>query len=360
MERLASVDADVEEDAHARNLDGQRDFFPPTVTGTAPLCSVTRVLQADTAAVEEAARVLRAGGLVALPTETVYGLAGLALSVPSLARIFAAKGRPATHPLICHVLGAAEAAALASEWPAGAAAAAARFWPGPLTLVVPRAPIVPAELAAGGPTVALRAPSHPVFRAVLAAVGVPLAAPSANRYQHLSPTLAEHVVASLSEGVDLVLDGGPTTAGIESSVVDVSGPTPTLLRPGAIAPAALREVFPDLLIGAATIAEDTVRASPGLDARHYAPRASLRVVAAGQLAAIAAAQPGPVGVVLRTATPPANTIVERLPDDPAGYAAGLFAALHRLDAQCASIVVESVPADDAWLAVADRLQRAAH
>ncbi|HSN34083.1 MAG TPA: L-threonylcarbamoyladenylate synthase, partial [Ideonella sp.] len=177
---------------------------------------MSRVLPADAPAIAEAAALLRAGELVAFPTETVYGLGGRALDPAALARIFAAKGRPPTHPLIAHVTSPAEAAALSSAWDARAERLAERFWPGPLTLVVPRAPSVPAALSGGKPTVAVRAPAHPVAQALLAALGEPIAAPSANRYQTVSPTTAAHVVRSLGDAIPLVLDGGRCQAGLES------------------------------------------------------------------------------------------------------------------------------------------------
>src|SRR5437660_12869477 len=183
---------------------------------------MTRIFIAEPAAIAEAAAVLRRGGLVAFPTETVYGLGGNALDPAAVARIFAAKGRPATNPVIVHVADAAGVPLVAAAWPDPAARLAARFWPGPLTLVLPRRPEVPDVVTAAGPTVAVRVPAHPVARALLRAAGVPVAAPSANRSSELSPTTAEHVLRGLGGRIDLILDAGPCPGGIESTVLDLT------------------------------------------------------------------------------------------------------------------------------------------
>lgn len=347
---------------------------------------MTRVVSVDRAnpdgrVLAEAARVLRGGGLVAFPTETVYGLGADALDERALARIFAAKGRPAHHPLIAHVLGEPEARRLARAWPAAASRLAQAFWPGPLTLVVDRAAHVPAAIAAGSDSIALRAPSHPVARGLLAAFGAPIAAPSANRYQALSPTTAEHVVRQLDGAVDLVLDGGPCDAGIESTVVDVRTGA-RVLRPGVLAAGALRAAWPGVVNGADRAAPDAPRASPGMDERHYAPRATLRLASSARealaLAAVRAAKGARAGVVIRGARgperlqrgpqsedaerpePARGILVRNLPDDAEGYAHDLYATLHALDAEgVEAIFVERVPDDDAWSGIADRLSRAA-
>ncbi|MBK6693019.1 MAG: threonylcarbamoyl-AMP synthase [Myxococcales bacterium] len=318
----------------------------------------------DASVIEEAAAILRAGGLVAMPTETVYGLAARALDARALAKIFEAKGRPATHPLIAHVADARGAAALARDWPDHATALASRFFPGPLTLVVSRADHVPLELTGGGATVAVRSPDHAVARALLAAVGEPLAAPSANRYQTPSPTSAAHVVRSLGERVDLVLDAGTTRHGIESTVVDLTSSPPRLLRPGALSVLELRTVLAELVVEESVVAGEGTRASPGMDARHYAPRARLGVLAPEQVwAAVELLRDeGARLVVLTRGAPPASVrgaTVVAMPDDAVGYAAALFGALHDADAAGADVLlVEAVPDDDAWLAVRDRLRRA--
>jgi L-threonylcarbamoyladenylate synthase len=317
----------------------------------------------DVAAIEEAAGLLAAGQLVAFPTETVYGLGARALDPTALGRIYTAKGRPATHPLIAHVLDAATARGLCDGWDSRAEALAARFWPGPLTLVLPRAAAVPAALSGGKPTVALRAPAHAVARALIAALGEPIAAPSANRYQSLSPTTAAHVVRSLGELVPLVLDGGACPAGLESTVVDLTGDLPRLLRPGALPLGTLRAVLPEIVRAEGVVENEADRHSPGQDEVHYAPRSELRLL--GRQSAIAAAEAhGPGAVLLMRGRVPAGLSAGlkamALPDDPVAYGRGLFAALHALDdAGARLIVVEAPPAgDEAWLAVEDRLTRA--
>ena len=319
---------------------------------------------ADAAAIAEAARLLAAGELVAFPTETVYGLGARALEPAAIARIFAAKGRPATHPLIAHVADAAGAEQLTTRWDARAARLAARFWPGPLTLIVPRAPSVPAELSGGKPTVAVRAPAHPVAQALLRALGEPIAAPSANRYQTLSPTTAQHVVRSLGDAVPLVLDGGPCAAGLESTVLDLTVEPPRLLRPGALPLAELRREVPELELAAAVIVDEAERHSPGQDAVHYAPRAPLRLYSRADAVAAAIAHGAGAALLVRGTLPRLPTTVRAvsLPDDASAYGHGLFAALHALDDDGVTLIaVEAPPADDeAWLAVADRLTRASH
>jgi len=318
-------------------------------------------------ALVEAVRVLRGGGLVAFPTETVYGLGARALDERALARVFEAKGRPTHHPLIAHVEDVAQARALAASWPERAALLAGAFWPGPLTLVVERAAHVPAAVAGGSGSIALRVPSHPVALALIALLGEPIAAPSANRYQGLSPTTAAHVVKELGDRVDLVLDAGPCAAGIESTVVDVREEPARVLRLGSADLGALRRAVPGLLLRPEIASVMTNRPSPGMDGRHYAPRARM-IVAATHAAAVARAKSlleggqGPVGLVVFRGppTPAAQGLdVRVLPDEPIACARELYGTLHDLDdAGVRAIVVQAVPGeDDAWLAVADRLQR---
>jgi L-threonylcarbamoyladenylate synthase len=320
----------------------------------------------DAAIVAEAARILRSGGLVAIPTETVYGLAARALSPEAVARVFAAKGRPVHHPLIAHVLGETQARSLASSWPERASRLARAFWPGPLTLVVERERSVPAEVTGGADSIAVRAPSHPVARAVIAALGEPIAAPSANRYQDLSPTTAAHVVKELGDAVDLILDAGPCDAGIESTVVDVRGELPRVLRPGALSLVSLRRVISDVQTTAAALHGQTPRVSPGMEARHYAPRARLIVadtwLEAQRIAYGLAGAGGRVGLVTHekptTSVTHNRVLVRTLPADPTQYARKLYGTLHDLDdAGVDAIVVQGVPRDEAWWAVADRLRR---
>jgi L-threonylcarbamoyladenylate synthase len=325
----------------------------------------------DHPALQQAAAVLRADGLVAFPTETVYGLGARADHPEALARIFAAKGRPAYNPLIVHVRDAAQARGLTTAWPAEAERLAQRFWPGPLTLVLPRDPSrVPDLACAGGPTVALRAPAHPLAQALLAATNLPLAAPSANRFQQLSPTRAAHVVAGLGDRVDLLLDGGPCDYGIESTVLDLSGPRPTVLRLGALPLDALRAVLPHVAVVEAHHGDGEAPSSlpsPGMLRKHYAPRARLLVALPEALdEALSAVREGlppdaPVALVShRTQLARQGVQTVNLPDNPRGYAAALFAALHDLDAQgVAAVVVEAVPEAAGWEAVRDRLGRAA-
>ena len=318
----------------------------------------------DPAILAEAVRILRANGLVAFPTETVYGLGGRALSSEAVTRIFEAKGRPRAHPLIAHITDEEAARSLSAEWSDRASRFARAFWPGPLTLVVPRAAYVPESLVGGGRTVAVRAPSNPIALALLYAIGEPLAAPSANRFQSLSPTRAEHVVRALEGRVELILDGGPCIAGIESTVVDVRGEHATVLRPGAIAISDLRTVEPTIVATAApSVAGDAMRPSPGMDARHYAPRARLVVApdrySAAELAASHHARGEHVALVTRAPVGLRPFETRILPDDPAAFAAQLFATLHALDdAGTAIVFVEAVPTGEAWWAVADRLRRA--
>jgi L-threonylcarbamoyladenylate synthase len=316
---------------------------------------MSRVVAADDDAIAEAAALLRAGELVAFPTETVYGLGALALERAALAKIFSAKGRPATHPLIAHVRDAAEAAALSSRWDARAQSLAERFWPGPLTLVVPRKRGVPDELSGGKPTVAVRAPAHPVAQALLARTGQPLAAPSANRYQSLSPTTAAHVAQAFGDEPLLILDGGPCAAGLESTVLDLTVSPPAVLRPGALPLAALRALVPDVVVAGGTVEDEAARHSPGQDAIHYAPRARLHLGSRADVLAAAGTK-----LVLRGRGDAARPDAIVLPDDPVAYGRALYATLHALDdAGAGAIFVELPPDDEAWLAVLDRLRRGA-
>jgi L-threonylcarbamoyladenylate synthase len=286
----------------------------------------------------------------------VYGLGALALEPLAVRAIYAAKGRPMTNPLIVHVLGEDDARPLVSRWPLEARQLAARYWPGPLTLVLPRTAIVPDECTAGGDTVGVRAPSHPAARALLQRVGAPLAAPSANRSEHVSPTSAAHVLRDLNGRVDAVLDGGRCAVGIESTVLALDQAGPRLLRAGAISRAELEELIGPIEQGPA---HSGVAQSPGQHRRHYAPAAVVRVVPAEELAATRA--PGRLGVLLRGKTPaPPGAAVARLPEDPLGYAHDLYAALRDLeDADCRVILIEQVPASHEWDAIRDRLSRAA-
>ncbi len=318
----------------------------------------------DPEVVRRAAEILRAGGLVALPTETVYGLGANALDAAAVRRIYAAKGRPSFNPLIVHVADAAQARTLAATWPETADRLAARFWPGPLTLVLPKRDHVPDEVTAGLGAVGLRMPAHPVALAIIRAAGVPVAAPSANRYTELSPTTADHVERSLGDRVDLIVDAGATTVGIESTVVNLTGARPAVLRPGGISRPELEAVVGPLDLATADASGEAPRLSPGQVERHYAPRAPLRIVTPAELA-LRVREPGSraLGVVAWEGLPldPAPGVrVEWLPADAAGFARGLYAALHALDdAGCSRILAPVVPAEAEWDGVRDRLARAA-
>ncbi|MET7419150.1 L-threonylcarbamoyladenylate synthase [Dactylosporangium sp. NPDC005555] len=310
-------------------------------------------MAADAAGLRRAAELLRQESVCAFPTETVYGLGAHAFSAKAIAEVYRLKHRPSWNPLIVHVASAADAEALAHEWPEAARLLAERFWPGPLSLVVERAHHLPAS---GGPaTVAVRVPAHPVALALLRECGLPLAAPSANRSESISPTTAEHVIRSLPD-VPLVLDGGPCRFGIESTVVDVTVSPPRLLRPGALSLRAIRDVVGALRLPGALDKGDA--RSPGLAHRHYAPRARLRLV--DDPATLAeGADPGTVGILTHLPAVAEGAHVELLSADPLEYGADLYAALHRLDdAGVATILAQLPPEGDDWLAIHDRLTRA--
>lgn len=318
----------------------------------------------DRTLIEKAAHIIRSGGLVAFPTETVYGLGANALSAEAVARIYIAKERPASNPVIVHVIGIEQAISLVTEWPERAQLVGEHFWPGPLTLVLARSSRVPDIIAAGGSTVAIRCPKHGIARALIEAAGVPIAAPSANRSSAISPTLARHVLQSLAGRIDAVLDGGPTTAGLESTVLDLSREQPRLLRPG---PIPLKEL--EALLGPIERfiqhPASEVLPSPGLLERHYAPRTPLEgytsIERLQQCATRLVANGLRIGVI-STESPLLSS--ERLtsfvlPNNPEQFGAQLYAVLHELDeANCDRLLVLLPPDDDEWMAVRDRLLRA--
>lgn len=294
--------------------------------------------------IAEAGRLIAQGSLVGLPTETVYGIAADAFNTDAVAAIYALKDRPADNPLIVHVASVADVARVAENFSDRAQLLAERFWPGPLTLVLQKRGTVPSAVTAGLETVAVRLPSHPVARAVIAASGTAVAAPSANRFMSLSPTRAEDIAPEITGGLAAIIDGGPCTVGIESTVVDVSEAEPRILRLGGLDRKALEAVVGPLPIGPK--AGSGLR-SPGLYPRHYAPHAKLRIV--NRVADDAA------GLVLY-GLPGGLRIA--MPRDAAGYARELFRALHELDTYGVDVIeVEAPPAD--WEAVWDRLRRAA-
>jgi L-threonylcarbamoyladenylate synthase len=322
---------------------------------------MTRLLSVhavDDPVIREAASILASGGLVAFPTETVYGLGADGLNPEAVARIYAAKGRPATNPVILHVDSIASARALVSQWPDTAQLLTERFWPGPLTLILPASEQVPAIVRAGGPTVALRCPAHRIAQALIKAVGRPLAAPSANRSQHLSPTLAEHVASSLGEAVDLILDGGPTEAGLESTILDLSVARPRILRPGPVAPAELAALLGAVDLWEGAVKPGEAQTAPGMAERHYAPRARLELVAPGSGLAPGSGQVAYVAFGHLPALPDSIRGI-LLPLDAEAVGTRLFALLHELDdAGFERVVMERPPAGEAWMAVRDRLRRA--
>ncbi|MBV8732078.1 MAG: threonylcarbamoyl-AMP synthase [Acidobacteriia bacterium] len=288
---------------------------------------------------EHAAALIRDGKLVAFPTETVYGLGANALDATAVERIFSAKGRPRTSPLIVHVDSLAMAKRLAGNWPEQAELLAARYWPGPLTLVVPKTAAIPDIVTAGLPTVGLRMPAHPLALALIRAAGVPIAAPSANRFTEISPVSAAHVAEALA---DFVLDGGPSQVGIESTVLSLIN-EPTLLRPGVI-PLPEIEALIGPVRGVGEVSE-AAHPSPGMHQSHYRPHTPLYLL-----------QPG--------CPPPAGRgrwlrIGLEMPSDARGYAALLYETLHRLDSEGLDwIAVEPPPNAPEWAGVRDRLERA--
>ena len=313
----------------------------------------------DPEAIAEAAAVLRAGGLVAFPTETVYGLGANALDETAVRRIFSAKGRPDFNPLIVHVADADKARELVTSWPEQASILAERFWPGPLTLVLPKMPVVPDAVTAGLGAVGIRVPAHPVALALIRAAKLPVAAPSANRFTELSPTSAEHVLKTLADRVDLVLDGGPTAVGIESTVLDLSGDAPRLLRPGMVSQAELESAI-GAIGGPPVVAPGAARLSPGMTERHYAPRAKVVLTdAAAWPEHLADYYDQLSGALILGDQPWAVAHPMRMPIDPVAYAARLYAALHALDdLGCQVVLVEMPPVGVEWAGVRDRLVRA--
>jgi L-threonylcarbamoyladenylate synthase len=331
---------------------------------------------ADPGEIDHAARLLRAGRLVAFPTETVYGLGANALDAEAVARIYAVKRRPATSPIIVHVASIEMAQSLVTNWPEIADRLARRFWPGPLTLVLPTPHVgadafvrpaeqssaapssssltIPAIVTAGLPTVGLRMPAHPIALALIRAAGVPLAAPSANRFTELSPTTADHVRRSLGSDIDYILDGGPCSVGIESTVLSLADPGPILLRPGGISRTELEAIVGP--VASAEEAQAGAHPSPGMHPRHYSPRTPLLLVKDGKL------PDQGHGVYLQHQHLPSRESVQtiQMPAAAADYAAALYEILHQADAGNYNwIAVDLPPNTPEWEAIQDRLKRAA-
>lgn len=287
-----------------------------------------------------AAGLIRAGELVAFPTETVYGLGANALDPGAIEKIYAAKGRPPSSPLIVHVSSIEMARSLVREWPERAEQLTRIFWPGPLTLVLPKQPHVPDRVTAGLDTVGVRMPANPIAQELIREAGVPIAAPSANMFGGLSPTTAQHVREALGDRVAMVLDGGRTTVGIESTVLSLVGPEAVLLRLGMVTQQEIEAVIgPVRVLGQAP---EGAHSSPGLHRRHYSPKTPLLLIEPGQ---------EPTG---------GRGICIQMPTDPAAYAAVLYERLHEADAQGWDwIAIEQPPRSEEWAAIRDRLERAA-
>lgn len=320
-------------------------------------------------AVKRAAELLRAGEVVALPTETVYGLAANALEEKAVVKIFQIKGRPANNPIIVHVAGLEMAKRCAADWPGAADKLANSFWPGPLTLVVPRAKEIPGGVTAGGVTVAIRWPSHPFIQAVIRECDFPLAAPSANLSGQVSPTNAEHVLRELGGKIPLIVDGGQCQVGIESTVLDLTVSPPGILRPGMIHAESLAAVCGDVQSSRFKVqSSDSALRSPGLLEKHYAPKAKLLVLgwaSDDDLRSQIANRKSQIvkcHVIAHTNIPSGKNFanVSVIPHDAEAFARAIYAELHRCDEAGAKwIVVEAPPESPEWQGIADRLRRAA-
>ncbi len=302
--------------------------------------------------IKEAAQILRDGGLVAFPTETVYGLGANALDASAVAKIYEMKGRPETSPLIVHASSIEMARTLVTEWPHEADELVQRWWPGPLTLVLRKSARIPDIVTAGLPTVGVRIPAHPLALQLIEAAGVPLAAPSANRFKELSPTTAAHVRAAFGDTIP-VLDGGPTRVGIESTVVSIADGKITLLRPGMISLEEIEKVAHEV-VPSDLVAPHGAHPSPGMAARHYSPHTPLLLVHTPS------EMPDRRGAYIWWNTSGLTARSIRLPDDPVSYARRIYSVLHDLDQEnWPWIAVEAPPDTSAWAAIADRLKRAA-
>lgn len=329
--------------------------------------------------VTKAVQTLRTGGLVAFPTETVYGLGADATSAEAIEKIYRAKGRPSTNPLIVHVADAAVAKRYAKRWPAEAEKLAAKFWPGPLTLVLLKQETIASNVTAGKPTVGLRVPSHPLALELLRQFDGPVAAPSANRSNRVSPTTAEHVNAEIGPAVDVILDGGACQVGIESTVLDLTGVRPVILRPGMISKEQIEEVVGPVRVFAGSVKEDVAASSPGQQSLHYAPNAAAFRFEKKELPKVmewCRARPGESWAILWIGTPSGDMAVFQdeaarkgtpgvlrriveMPGTADEYARRLYAVLREMDRlNVGTIWVEMPPDRPAWAALRDRLTRA--
>lgn len=322
----------------------------------------------ESSAIARAAAVLEQEGLVAFPTETVYGLGALALNPRAVARIYVAKGRPPTNPIIVHVADTEAAIDLVTVWPDTAAKLAKTFWPGPLTIVLPKRPEVPEIVTAGGETVGIRVPAHPVALRLLQVLGKPIAAPSANRSNQISPTSAEHVMAGLEGRIDMVLDGGLTKVGLESTVVELNGSQVRVLRPGMITAEQISAVL-GTAVEQVDLKSDRPLASPGLHEKHYAPRARLECCDDSGLNRVRELRAQNVAVgwmplaeevqIPRSVMTDSKVETVPMPRYPAEYAELLYSILHAMDeAGVAHIVLQLPPRGAKWTAIHDRLARA--
>jgi len=331
-------------------------------------------MQPEAEAIARAADCLRAGGLVAFPTETVYGLGVNALDRAAVTRLFTAKGRPATDPLIVHVTSVDAIAPLAAHISDDVRRLAERFWPGPLTLVLKRSARIPDEVTAGLDTVAIRIPRHPVARAILEAAAIPVAAPSANLFSRPSPTTAAHVLEDLDRRIDLIVDGGATTVGVESTVLDMTGIVPTILRPGAVTREMLQHVLPRVDEHLGSLPAADAQRAPGMLEKHYSPRTPLTLyegidavdllindarsaVASGKRVGLLVAP----GDLEQHAALARHCIVRELGPASGDIARGLYASLRELDAAALDAIFARAFRDEGGLggAIADRLRRAA-
>lgn len=331
-----------------------------------PIIQVTGDPQTSEA-IQKAAEHLKEGRLVAFPTETVYGLGGRADVSSTVESIYRAKGRPSTNPLIVHVTDISAAKKYVQAWPDAAEKLAQKYWPGPLTLVLPSNGTLPDQVRAGQSTIALRVPMHPVAQALLKVSGLAIAAPSANRSGHISPSRAEHVLRSLREPIAMILDGGPSDVGVESTIVDVSGKTPMLLRHGQITAQEIEETLgTKIQVFKGAVSDDKARPSPGMSSRHYAPEARVVLFDDNEWAIISEElkrnfdQNKKSALLLLSQKKSDAGWIKQMPKDPKGYMREIYNALHEAEEQgCEFLAIELPPATPDWSAVHDRLHRAA-